>query len=129
MLSSKGKRIPVAEFETAYMETHVRHSNALHGHTKAGGTYLVGPLARLNLNHEQLGTIAKKAIKDAKIKLPMPNPYKAFIARAVELVQYLDEAIQIIERLLTHGTGPPGPQAESRRRLRRLRGAPRHAVP
>ena len=35
-------------------------------------------------------------MKDAKIKLPISNPYKAFIARAVELVQYLDEAIQII---------------------------------
>lgn len=102
--SSKGKRIPVAEFESAYLEKHVRHSNALHGHTVAGGTYLVGPLARLNLNHEQLGTTAKKAIKDAKIKLPLANPYKAFIARAVELVQYLDEAIQIIESYAP--TGP-----------------------
>ncbi len=27
----------------------------------------------------------------------MSNPYKAFIARAVELVQYLDEAIQLIQ--------------------------------
>ena len=97
VLSSTGKRIPVSEFEAAYLETHVRHSNALHGHTKSGGTYLVGPLARVNLNHEQLGTVAKKAIEDAKIKLPMPNPYKAFIARAVELVQYLDDAIQLIE--------------------------------
>ena len=60
VLSSSGKRLPVADFETAYLETHVRHSNALHGHTKAGGTYLVGPLARLNLNHEQLGAIAQK---------------------------------------------------------------------
>jgi sulfhydrogenase subunit alpha len=97
VLSSRGKRIPISEFEAAYLETHVRHSNALHSRTKAGGTYLVGPLARLNLNHEQLGTVAKKAIKDAKIELPMSNPYKAFIARAVELVQYLDDAIQIIE--------------------------------
>jgi coenzyme F420-reducing hydrogenase alpha subunit len=95
--SSSGKQISVADFESAYLEKHVRHSNALHGHTVAGGAYLVGPLARLNLNHDQLGTIAKKAIKDARIKLPLLNPYKAFIARAVELVQYLDEAIQLIE--------------------------------
>jgi coenzyme F420-reducing hydrogenase alpha subunit len=104
VLSSKGKRIPVSDFESAYLETHVRHSNALHGHTAAGGTYLVGPLARVNLNHEQLGTIAKRAIKDAKIKLPLTNPYKAFVARAVELVQYLDEAIQIIQAFAP--TGP-----------------------
>jgi coenzyme F420-reducing hydrogenase alpha subunit len=104
VLSSRGKRISVQEFESAYLETHVRHSNALHGRTAAGGTYLVGPLARVNLNHEQLWPIAKQALKDARIKLPMANPYKAFIARAVELVQYLDEALQIIESYAP--TGP-----------------------
>jgi coenzyme F420-reducing hydrogenase alpha subunit len=103
VLSSAGRRIPVAEFETAYLEKHVRHSNALHGHTVTGGTYLVGPLARLNLNHAQLGAVAKKAIKDAKIELPLTNPYKAFIARAVELVQFLDEAIQILEAYAPSG--------------------------
>jgi sulfhydrogenase subunit alpha len=95
--SSKGTSIAVADYETAYLERHVRHSNALHSHTSAGGTYLVGPLARLNLNHEQLGAVARKALKDAKIALPIANPYKAFIARAVELVQFLDEAIFLIE--------------------------------
>src|SRR5512140_817649 len=86
--SSKGSKLSVADYETRYMEEHVKRSNALHGHTKEGGNYLVGPLARLNLNHDQLLPEAKKALKESKIKLPLTNPYKGLIARAVELVHF-----------------------------------------
>jgi len=102
--SSKGSKISVADYETRYIEEHVKHSNALHGHTKQGGNYLVGPLARLNLNHAQLLPAAQKAIKDAKIKLPLVNPYKSLIARAVELVQAYEEAISLVKAY--NPTGP-----------------------
>ncbi len=102
--SSKGRKLSTAEYERGYLEEHVRHSNALHGHTVDGNTYLVGPISRLNLNHEQLLPIAAKALKDAKIKLPIKNPYKSLIARAVELVQAYEEAI-----LLVKNYNPDGP--------------------
>ncbi|HEX7541064.1 MAG TPA: Ni/Fe hydrogenase subunit alpha [Anaerolineales bacterium] len=95
--SSKGNKTSVADFEMRYFEEHVQRSNALHGHTAYGGTYLVGPLARLNQNHAQLLPAAQKALKDAKIKLPLKNPYKSLIARAIELVHFYDEAIQLIK--------------------------------
>ncbi|HEY5270112.1 MAG TPA: Ni/Fe hydrogenase subunit alpha [Anaerolineales bacterium] len=95
--SSKGSKISVADYETHYIEEQVKHSNALHGHTVDGGTYLVGPLARLNLNHAQLLPAAQKALKDTKLKLPLKNPYKSLIARAVELVHFYEEAIQMIK--------------------------------
>jgi sulfhydrogenase subunit alpha len=94
--SSKGSKLPVSEYETRYLEEQVRHSNALHGHTTDGGTYIVGPLARLNLNHEQLLPEAKKTLQEAGIKLPITNPYKSLIARAVELVQAFEEAVQLV---------------------------------
>ena len=102
--SSRGSKLSVSEFETRYIEEHVRHSNALHGHTKEGGNYLVGPLARLNLNHEQLLPEAKKALQESGIKLPLSNPYKSLIARAIELVQSYEEAIQLIQAYAP--TGP-----------------------
>jgi sulfhydrogenase subunit alpha len=95
--SSRGRKLSVADYEKGYIEEHVQRSNALHGHTVDGGTYLVGPLARLSLNHEQLLPNAQKALKTAKIKLPLKNPYKSLIARAVELVQFYEEAINIVE--------------------------------
>ncbi len=95
--SSKGNKTSIADYEMRYFEEHVQRSNALHGHTSIGGTYLVGPLARLNLNHAQLFPEAQKALKDAKLKLPLKNPYKSLIARAVELVHFYEEAIRLIE--------------------------------
>ena len=95
--SSRGRKLSIADYEKGYIEEHVQRSNALHGHTIDGGTYLVGPLARLALNHEQLLPKAQKALKDAKIKLPIKNPYKSLLARAVELVQFYEEAIQLVE--------------------------------
>ena len=95
--SSKGSKLSVTDYETRYMEEHVQRSNALHSHTKGGGHYLVGPLARLNLNHEQLMPEALKALKDSKIELPLKNPYKSLIARAIELVNFYEEAIQLVK--------------------------------
>lgn len=95
--SSKGNKVSIADYETRYIEEHVKHSNALHSHTVDGNTYLVGPLARLNLNHEQLLPAAQKALKDSGIKLPLRNPYKSLIARAIELVQFYEEAIQLVK--------------------------------
>jgi sulfhydrogenase subunit alpha len=95
--SSTGSHLSVADFETRYLEEHVKHSNALHGYTSDGNHYLVGPISRLNLNHEQLLPEAKKALKDAGIKLPITNPYKSLIARAVELVHFYEEAIQLVK--------------------------------
>jgi coenzyme F420-reducing hydrogenase alpha subunit len=106
--SSKGSKLSVADYEKGYLEEHVKHSNALHGHTVDGGNYLVGPLARLNLNHAQLLPLAQKALKDNKIKLPLTNPYKSLIARAVELVQAYEEAILLVKVYQPMGQ-PDGP--------------------
>jgi len=92
--SSRGVMTPVEQFEAAYLETQVRHSNALHSHTAAGVPYLTGPLARLNLHAGQLGSAAQEVMKEIDLRLPITNPYKQLLARAVELVQAFDEAIQ-----------------------------------
>lgn len=94
--SSNGRKLSIAEYENGYIEEHVQHSNALHSHTVDHNTYLVGPLARLNLNHEQLMPNAKKALEESEIQLPLKNPYKSLIARAIELVHFYEEAIQLI---------------------------------
>jgi coenzyme F420-reducing hydrogenase alpha subunit len=96
VVSSGGRRIPIAQFAQTYLEEHVRHSNALHNHTPEGKSYMVGPLARLNNNHARLHTKAAGALKATGIKLPIRNPFMALFARAVELVEAYDEAIRLI---------------------------------
>lgn len=104
ILSSNGRNLTIKEYENGYIEEHVKHSNALHSHTVDGNTYLVGPLARLNLNHEQLSPAAKQAMSDAGVQLPLRNPYKSLLARAIELVHFYEEAIQLVKTYKPEGS-------------------------
>lgn len=97
ILSSTGQQLSVTNFEKAYLETHVKHSNALHSHTTQGNPYFVGPLARLNLNFDQLRPSAKKVSQEIGLELPLLNPYKGLIARAIELVEVCDTALEIMQ--------------------------------
>ncbi|MFN8382117.1 MAG: Ni/Fe hydrogenase subunit alpha [Anaerolineales bacterium] len=103
ILSSKGRNLTISEYENGYIEEHVKHSNALHSHTVDGSTYLVGPLARINLNHGQLSPMAKQALIDAGVDLPLRNPYKSLLARAIELVHFYEEAIQLVKAYKPEG--------------------------
>lgn len=103
VLSSNGRKLSISEYENGYIEEHVRHSNALHSRTVDNNTYLVGPLARLNLNHEQLMPRAKNSLQEFGIRLPVKNPYKSLIARSIELVHFYEEAIQLIKEYKPSG--------------------------
>jgi sulfhydrogenase subunit alpha len=95
ILSSSGKRITPQDFEKHYLESHVERSNALHSHTLENGTYFVGPLARLNLNHKKLRKMARESIREIGLKFPIRNPYQGLLARAIELVHVCDLAVEI----------------------------------
>ena len=103
VLSSKRGQMPVEDFDKIYLERHVEHSNALHSLTVDGQPYLVGPLSRLNLNHEQLGPAAQAVMKEIKLQLPLRNPYKALIARSIELVQAYEDAIALVKAYTPEG--------------------------
>jgi coenzyme F420-reducing hydrogenase alpha subunit len=97
LVSSNGLDIAINEYENSFIEEHVRHSNALHAHTKNGGTYFTGPMARFNLNFDRLSPLAQKAAKQAGLKPPCRNPFKSIIARSVETLYACGEALRIIE--------------------------------
>ncbi len=103
ILSSKSGSLPVEMYAKTYLESHVPHSNALHSHTADGGTFLVGPLARLNLNRNQLGAQARKVMEEIGIQFPLCNPYKSLIARAIELVEVCELAIELIRSYQPEG--------------------------
>jgi len=95
ILSSKSGQIEPVDFEKHYIESHVRHSNALHSHTASGQVYVTGPMSRVNLNYEQMGPAARKIMSEIGLKLPIRNPYKQLLARAIELVEVHEEALRI----------------------------------
>jgi len=97
IVSSNGLRIAPAEFEQHFSEEQVPYSNALHC-TLHGSPYFVGPLARLNLNRVHLTPLAKQALADTGLSLPLQNPFHGIIARSVEILYSIEEALRIIER-------------------------------
>ncbi len=96
LVSNHGLDIDAAEYEDRFVELHVKHSNALHSVIRGKGSYLVGPLARFNLNFDRLPEIARKAALDAGLKPPVKNLFKSIVVRAVELVFACAEALRVI---------------------------------
>ncbi len=75
------------------------YSTALHSGIKREGMvspYLVGPLARLNLNHKKLPAAIRSAMNEAGISLPVRNIRMAIVARVIEISYAFHEAMRII---------------------------------
>ncbi len=97
IVSSAGLDIAMDEYEQHFVEEHVEHSNALHSRRIGNGnSYLVGPLARLNLNYNKLSPAAASLLKELGLSLPIRNPFMSLFARGLEIVHAFEEALQII---------------------------------
>ncbi len=94
--SNEGLSIKPSEFLNHFKEEQVHYSTALHARLN-GKPYLVGPLARLNLNHQCLPQTLKDLIKDIGITLPSYNMFHSMLARAIEIYYCLLEALRILK--------------------------------
>ena len=97
IVSSKGIEAAQQDFDDFFEEHQVPYSNALHSKVKGRGPYFLGPLARVNLNFERLGPDVVSIARDTGIPWPNRNPYTSIVARALEVLYAIDEAIRIIE--------------------------------
>lgn len=109
--SSSGLNVPVTDYEQYFEESHVAHSTALHSAfvsdsnaaeanaanaNGSGGIYHVGPLARISLNRERLSENARQVADEIGFVTPCYNPFKAIIARGLELIHAYEESLQIL---------------------------------
>ncbi len=72
------------------------------------GPYLVGPLARLNLN-APLEPAAKAAFRHHRSALIAASPAGSNLARTIELLQAVERAGRLIDELLQNGLHPEQP--------------------
>jgi coenzyme F420-reducing hydrogenase alpha subunit len=96
IVSSRGLNIAVADFDTQFEERHVSHSTSLQAVIKQRGSYLVGPMARYNLNFDRLPAEIQTLAHAAGLGATCRNPFQSIIIRALELVYACDEALRII---------------------------------
>jgi sulfhydrogenase subunit alpha len=98
IVSSKGLDIMPEEYDFHFVEEQVEHSNALHSRIKIRDNYMVGPIARYNLNYDKLTPLAKELAKEAGLNGVCRNPFKSIIIRAIETLFSCEEALSIIEK-------------------------------
>jgi coenzyme F420-reducing hydrogenase alpha subunit len=97
IVSSRGLDIAPSDYDGHFEELHVERSTALQSRLRDGGAYLVGPLARYNLNFDRLSPLAQEAARDAGLDPRCTNPYRSIVVRAVEVLYACDEALRLIE--------------------------------
>jgi sulfhydrogenase subunit alpha len=96
IVSNRGLNIDASEYEDHFLENQVEYSTALHSSLRGRGSYLVGPLARFNLNFEKLPPVAREAAIAAGLSPPVRNPFRSIVIRAVEILFACVEAIRIV---------------------------------
>jgi sulfhydrogenase subunit alpha len=97
IISSHGLDISANDYDVYFSEQHVKHSIALQSRLRqCGSAYLVGPLARYNLNFDQLSPLTKELALAAGIAGSCRNPYQSILVRALEVVYAFDEALRIL---------------------------------
>ena len=95
IVSSSGLDIDVAAFPEHFFERQVPHSNALQAVTAEGQPYLVGPLARFNLNADRLPVDLLAMAERAGLVPGCRNPFKSLLARQVETIYAFREAARL----------------------------------
>jgi sulfhydrogenase subunit alpha len=97
-LVSKTSRFKKEEYEKYITEYHepISTSNFV---VKKDKKYMVGALSRLNNNHKFLSKNARKILIDSKQKMPILNPFMNNFAQAIELVHYVDRAVELTRKI------------------------------
>ncbi|MDT8388406.1 MAG: Ni/Fe hydrogenase subunit alpha [Thiogranum sp.] len=95
LISSEGLNIAIDEYPQHFSEFQVPYSTALHGGLH-GRPYLVGPLARLNLNAARLPRGVQEVIEASGVCFPSRNMFHSIVARAVEVLFAVQEATRIL---------------------------------
>lgn len=101
--STDGIRLDKHQYKKLTNEFIVEHSSAKHARCSRE-SYMVGALARFNLNAEKLNAEAKKAAGELGMNTKIFNPFLNTAAQVVECVHCLEEAIKILEALKQNGT-------------------------
>jgi coenzyme F420-reducing hydrogenase alpha subunit len=97
-----GWRRPASEYRCFITEAVVGHSNAKHS-TVDGRPFLVGSVARANINAARLNDTGRAALAKSGIVLPTRNPFYMNVLQAVELADASARCAGYVEQLMEMG--------------------------
>lgn len=96
IMDNKGKVIAEKEFADHLEHTVLPYSQAS-AYKHEGESYMVGALARVNLQKNTLHIKTRESIKQILEKFPSTNIYHNNLAQAVEILHSIDHALEILE--------------------------------
>ena len=102
IVSSDGGRWPLSEYRSVTNETILPHSSAKHCANQRD-SYMVGALARFNLNHDLLHPQAKAAAEAMGLAPLCTNPYMNTVAQVVEIAHCIAEGEHLLDDLAAAG--------------------------
>ena len=111
--STDGGTWPLELYREVTNEFQVAHSTAKHTRHQRQ-SYMVGALARYNINQDKLHPKARSAANALGLGTKTTNPYMNTTAQVVEIVHCIEESIQTIQRLLENGIKQEEPAKPSR---------------
>jgi sulfhydrogenase subunit alpha len=98
--NSNGRRIASSEFENYLQYVQIPYSHAEgYRFSDTQEDYLVGALARMNLNSELLHPQTKDDVASYLSAFPSNNIYHNNLAQAIEILQCVDDAIDILSTI------------------------------
>ncbi|WP_299586891.1 Ni/Fe hydrogenase subunit alpha [uncultured Microbulbifer sp.] len=103
IISNRGLNITAQDYEKHFREEQVPHSTALHSVLIERGAYLVGPMARYNLNFPQLSEPVRRIAGELGFKPPCNNPFKSIVLRCFEVLYAFEEALRLIDQYQAGG--------------------------
>ncbi len=108
IITSDGFSYPPEEYRKVTNEECVPSSTAKWTHHNRD-SYMVGALARINNNFDQLHARAKEAADKLGLEPVVTNPYLNTPAQVVEMVHCIEDAIRLSEELLARPVQPEPP--------------------
>jgi len=96
--SSGGIDAPEEDFEKLFVVSQVPYSTALRYMIEGKRPYVVGPQARVNMNHRMLAPEVLDRAKEAGISFPIENPYMSIVSRVLEVAHCFVEAEGFIRK-------------------------------
>lgn len=97
--STEAPDIPESQYRDYMNEYCVPESTAKYSKNKRE-SYMVGALARVNINYDKLSPRAKTVAEKFNLKPICHNPFMNTIAQFVEIVHSIDDSVKLIDELL-----------------------------
>src|SRR5215207_9351438 len=112
MRASYGKRIARSGFDNYLHYVQIPHSHAEgYRFSDTGEDYLVGALARINLNRDLLHPRTKDDAASSLSAFPSNNIYHNNLAQAIEILECFDDAIDLLRNIQVADEKPVRTQA------------------